>query len=158
MSTQQTEETYTATQLNLAKLTKESSATYQIRLWSQRSTKVKTGHILLRSPPWFGNETKNQLVSCTNPAASWSLYASVWEATQRRNNVTLTPIPQKSTLSYNPAKLRNTVAYWNTVDRSNWLRYVHQVTLLFLLSKSTRCPNCTGSKIDESPELGCCCR
>ena len=66
------EETYTrSTQLNLAKLTKEPSATYQIRLWSQRGTKVNMPHhgdILLRSPPpWFGIETKNQLVSCTNP-------------------------------------------------------------------------------------------
>ena len=47
----ETEDIYTATQLNLAKLTKEPSATYQIRLlWSQRGTKVNR-----RSPPWFGN-------------------------------------------------------------------------------------------------------
>ena len=50
-----TEETsYTVTQLNLAKLIKEPSATYQIHLWSQRGTKVNRQHhgdILLRSPP-----------------------------------------------------------------------------------------------------------
>ena len=34
----ETEEIYTPTQLNFAKLTKEPSATYQIRLWSQRGT------------------------------------------------------------------------------------------------------------------------
>ena len=83
----ETEETYTATQLNLAKLAKEPSATYQIRLWSQGGTKVNRPHhgdILLRSPPWFGIETKrNNLVSCTNPATSWSL--CIWEVTQRRN-------------------------------------------------------------------------
>ena len=39
------ETTYTASQLNLAKLTKEPSATYyQIRLWSQRGTKVNRPH------------------------------------------------------------------------------------------------------------------
>ena len=67
-----TEETYTATQLNLAELTKEPSATYQICLRSQRGTRVNRPHhgdIPLRSP-WFGIETKNQLVSCTNPATS----------------------------------------------------------------------------------------
>ena len=32
-----TEETYTVTQLNLAKLTKEPPATYQIRLWFSSS-------------------------------------------------------------------------------------------------------------------------
>ena len=72
----ETEETYTATQLNFAKLTKEPSATYQIRLWSQRDRKVNRPHhgdILLRSPPWFGIETTIQLVSYTNPATSRSL-------------------------------------------------------------------------------------
>ena len=76
----ETEEIYKATKLNLAKLTKEPSATYQIRLpWPQRGTKVNRPHpaafttmvrkniscsvyyhgsetyIVLRSPPWFGN-------------------------------------------------------------------------------------------------------
>ena len=58
---QETEEIDTATQLNLAKLTKEPSATYQIHLWSQIGTEVNRPHhgdILLRSPPWFGIETK----------------------------------------------------------------------------------------------------
>ena len=67
------EETFTATQLNLVKLAKEPTATYQIRLWSQRGTKVNRPHhgdILLCSPPWFGIETKKKLVNCTNPAAS----------------------------------------------------------------------------------------
>ena len=68
-----TEETYTATQQNLAKLAKEPLATYQIRLWSQRGTKVNRPHhgdTLLHSPLWFGIETKNQLVICNNPATS----------------------------------------------------------------------------------------
>ena len=54
----ETEEIYTATQVNLAKLTKEPSATYQIRLWPQRGTEVNRPHhgdILLRSPLWFRN-------------------------------------------------------------------------------------------------------
>ena len=77
---------YTVTNLNLAKLTKEQSTTYQIRLWSQEGTKVNRAHhgdILLRSPPWFGIETKNQIVSYTNPATIWSL--CIWNVTQRRN-------------------------------------------------------------------------
>ena len=41
----ETEEIYTATKPNLAKITKEPSATYQIRLqWSQRGTKVNRPH------------------------------------------------------------------------------------------------------------------
>ena len=36
----ETEEIYTATRLNLAKLTKDPSATYQIYLWPQRGQQV----------------------------------------------------------------------------------------------------------------------
>ena len=51
----ETEETYMVTQPNLTKLTKEPSATYQTRLWSQRGTRVNRPHhgdILLCSPPF----------------------------------------------------------------------------------------------------------
>ena len=68
----ETGEIYMTTQLNLAKLTKEPSATYQICLWSHRGTKVN-----------IGIETKNQLVICTNPATGWS--SCIWGVTERRN-------------------------------------------------------------------------
>ena len=49
-----------------AHATEELLATYQIRVWSQRGTKVNRlhhGDILLRSPPWFGIETKKIISS-----------------------------------------------------------------------------------------------
>ena len=67
----ETEEIYTATQLNLAKLTKEPSATYQIRLWSQRGTEVNRPHhgdILLRLP-WFGNRYDKFKLTRETPSA-----------------------------------------------------------------------------------------
>ena len=45
----ETEEIYTATQINLAKLTREPSATYQMRLLSQRGTEVNRPHTMVTS-------------------------------------------------------------------------------------------------------------
>ena len=46
----ETEDIYTATQVNLAKRTKEQSATYQMRFWSQRQKgQQSTGHIMVTS-------------------------------------------------------------------------------------------------------------
>ena len=96
-----TEETYTAIQLNLAKLTKEPSATYQIRLWSQRGTTVNRPHhgdILLRSPPWFGNIYKFNLTRKTPSAVHTQpeehnertehteVYSSSWATLQQRSS------------------------------------------------------------------------
>ena len=72
----ETEEIYTPTQLNLAKLTKEPSATDQIRLWSQRGTKVnRPHHVTSCCVHHHGSESrpKNQPVTCTNPATCLSL-------------------------------------------------------------------------------------
>ena len=68
-----TEETYTVTLLNLAKLTKEPSATYQIHLWSQKrhngQQATHRGDILLRSPLWFRNRYDKFKLTRETPSA-----------------------------------------------------------------------------------------
>lgn len=131
----------TIRRINLANLKKYYQLyTNHTRLWSQGGTKVNRlhhGDILPRSRPWFGIETKTQLVGFANPAtiigsqkirnirqatennmkqchSHTNLLKCLRRATTQFNSEMLLPTPHlRSVLDYRAGKLTHLDCYSN---------------------------------------------
>ena len=92
----ETEEIYTASQLNLGKLIKEPSATYQIRLWSQKRHKGQQAtHHVVTSCYVHHHSSETDMINSSSPGRlrvpeehnerteHTEVYSSIWTTLQQ---------------------------------------------------------------------------